>query len=195
MRSQAYETAAAVAVAQSDAARNDPSLITRDFTQPLGHAEGELSVETFTPCPLTASELIGGWGPAFARTTKKGSCSLSPGLGGVKADDPRCPSETCVVVSVRSETWADPVARQVILSTLADFEQVCASARAYGPNTRFNATAAGCDHPERRKAIRVAIEVKPRLFRPCSYEQLTRDERHYFRKTCTNPGAALVMVD
>src|SRR6516165_7176565 len=65
MRSQAYETAAAVAVAQSDAARNDPSLITRDFTQPLGHAEGELSVETFTPCPLTASELIGGWGPAF----------------------------------------------------------------------------------------------------------------------------------
>lgn len=108
MRSEAYQAAAAVAVARSDIDRNDPSLITRDFTLRLGHGEEGHNVYNYTPCPLAGSQLI---------IADKMNCSLSPGEGGVQDNDPRCPLQTCVVVSVRSETWADPVARQTILRT------------------------------------------------------------------------------
>jgi len=184
MRSEAYQTAVEVALARSDVDRNDPSLIGRDFTRQLSYVEGQHSIDNYTPCPLTASELI---------SPNKVNCSLSPGVGGVR-NDPSCPWQTCVAISVRSETWADPVARQVIRSTLADFDQICASATTFGLNHRFDAMAAECDRPNRKK-VRVAIEVKPRLFQPCVYNELTRGERHFYHPICANSEATLVIID
>ena len=184
MRSEAYQTAVAVALARSDIDRNDPSLIARDFTRQFSYVEGQHSVDSYTPCPLTASELI---------DANKVNCSLSPGVGGVW-NDPRCPWQTCVIVPVRSETWADPVARRVIRSTLADFDQICDSARTFGLNHRFDALAVGCDHPDRQK-VRFAIEVKPRLLQPCVYKELSRGERQFYHPICTNSEAMLVIID
>lgn len=185
MRSEAYQAAVAVAVARSDIDRNDPSLITRDFTRETGSLEGRHMAAHYAPCPLSGAELIG---------SDRVNCSLSPGVGGVKSDDPRCPWQTCVTVSVRSETWADPLTRHVILSTLADFGAVCAAARTYGPNKRFDAMAVGCDRQDRQE-VQLAIEVKPRLFQPCVYEETKRGEHYFIRPACANRDATLIAVD
>ena len=185
MRAEAYRTAAAVAVAQSDIDRNDPSLIARDFTLTFSHVEDGHNVDNYMPCPLAGSQLFG---------ADKRNCSLSPGPGGVSEDDPRCPWQTCAIVSVRSETWADRVARQAILSTLADFNKVCADALAYGPNKRFDAVAAHCSRPD-QASIHLAVEIKQRLFQPCVYKELRRGERLFYQPICTNPEAALFVLN
>jgi hypothetical protein len=190
MRSEAYQAAAEVALARSDIDRNDPSLIARDFTRHIAQNEdGGPVIDNYTPCTLKASELIG------ADMMRK--CSLSPGVGGLEREYVRCPWQTCVIVSVRSETWADPIARQVILSTLADFDKICSAARAYGPNKRFDATAAGCDRPERRERVRLAVEVKPRLFQPCVYRDVRRvaENAITYRPICANRDATLIALD
>jgi hypothetical protein len=187
MRAEAYDAAAAAAVAQSDIDRNDPALIARDFTQQLTFTEGHHGVDHFVPCPLAGSELIGRWEAIGAF----GRCWLSPGLGGVRRPSSQCPWQTCIIISVRSETWADQVTREAIISTLGDFNKVCTYARAYGPNHRFDAMSAGCSRASREKVM-LAIEVKPRVDRPCTYKE-NSDGRTY-EPFCTNQGALLIKL-
>jgi hypothetical protein len=169
-----FENAVSLAVARSDLDRKDPTLVGRDFTRS--------EREEFTPCTLSAADLIGNSG---AHPTA--NCGLSPGWGGISDDDPRCSAHMvdCVRLSVNSETWADPVSRQVILSALSDFDKMCES------NGKSGVL---CDAKSLRD-VPVAIEVKPRLLHPCVDREFTRGKDHWISPVCTNPDATLVIVN
>ena len=196
MQWEGYDTAVAVALARSDIDRNDPTLIARDFTvegydrtarsadrvELAGHYIAGFS---YTPCPLSGAELIG---------PEKVNCSLSPGADSRSYSDRRCPGGSCVAISVTSETWADPVSRQVILSTLADFDRVCATARTYGPAKEGYVWGLGCDLKDRKK-VGLAVEVEPRMTHPCSYDRIKQGDHYAEHWTCHNPGATFVVVN
>ena len=183
MRQEAYGAAVDFALAKSDLSRNIPSLIAPDFTQQRDRpTKAGYLLDTFEPCALPSSELLEHTGLAGE------NCTASPGIGGVRYGA-QCSSKSCVMVSVRDETWADPIARQVIMSTLNDHVTVCAYALAHGPNKRSDAWAAGCGR-QRYQPVKLVVEVKPRLLHPC----VDIPEGKGYRPVCSNPGSILHVV-
>lgn len=182
LRQEAYATAVDVALAKADAERSDPVIERRDFTQERNVVGNVAPDSIFESCTLPLNEL-----PAHTGLIG-GECTASPGVGGIRRNA-QCPEKTCVVVSVRDETWSDPKAREVILSTLGDHDAVCRYAAQFGPNRRADIAAAGCGDAN-YPPVKIGVEVKPRLDRPCK----NIPDGNGSRPICGNPGARLIML-